>query len=72
MAMPENLCKRRLHNFLLAEEAGELGHVFQIADRVAGGVGVCQSDVPGEVVDKFAAPRLARVDLRSNLMIEKD
>ena len=70
MVIPSNLCKRRLHNFLIGKTQCELRHVFQVSHRVAGGVRKRNFNVGGKIFNKFVAPCLVLVDDLADGVVE--
>ena len=60
--IPCNLCKCRLHNFLIWKTQREFRHILQISLRVASGIREGKFDVGGKILHELAAPRLMGVD----------
>ena len=70
MVIPSNLCKCRLHNFLVRKTQSKLRHIFQISHRVAGGVRKRSFNVGGKIFNKFVAPCLVLVDDLADGVVE--
>ena len=68
--IPSNLCKCRLHNFLVRKTQSKLRHIFQISHRVAGGVRKRNFNVGGKIFNKFVAPCLVLVDDLADGVVE--
>ena len=70
MVIPSNLCKRRLHNFLIGETQCEFRHIFQVSHGVAGGVRKRNFNVGGKIFNKFVSPCLVLVDDLADGVVE--
>ena len=60
--IPGNLCKCRLHNFLIRKTQCKFCHILQISHRVSGGVRKGKLDIGGKILHELAAPCLVGID----------